>query len=993
MADRTVRVRLLAEVSGFKQAMKDARSESERTAHQFDRDGKMILSSSGQLVRSAQTQRDAWSSAGGSLATFGTAGVVAMGAATKAAIDWESSWAGVLKTVDGTHDQLAALEGDLRQMASTLPATHTEVAAVAEAAGQLGVQVDNIAAFTRVMIDLGETTNLTADEAATSLAQLMNIMRTAPGDVDNLGSAVVALGNNGASTERDIVQMAQRIAGAGKTIGLSEGDVLGLANALASVGIEVEAGGSAISNIMIDIAKAVSQNTPELQEWARVAGMSADEFSAAWRDDPTTALDGFVQGLGRANAAGEDVFGTLDALGQSDVRVTRALLAMASSGSLLAESIELGNQAFEDNNALLEEAEKRYDTTAAKLDIARNSIHDAAITIGDTFLPALAGLAEGAAGAAQAVAGLPDPVQNALGVLGGAASVAALAGGSFLLLAPRVIDTVEGIQRLRAAGNPAITTLGRLTRAASLLTVALSASAIGIDIFNDSTVETAGVNEYTKALLAMADGADISETSLAKLFERDGFGSADWFNTNTIDSWESAFNRITNPDGWERTADIINTIGSLGGSSSAALDQAREIFSGVDRALATMVQSGEADRASDVLSQIAEAAGVSRKEIRALAPEYVDALAGMDVQQQNTADSAEAAAAAQEQLAAEQQEIIDQWKEMAGGASKSFIDMAGAYQSVIDKNTELAQATADATESTSDGWQDFYDGLTVDSQSFIKQLESQVDAQLAWQENMFSLGERISGLSADAQANGQQMLDELIAGGVDSAPMVQMLANVSDADFQHIVDLWGNKGTEASEEFASKFAEILGISEPPAIPLDADMTAATNTVNQWLLGIGSEVPVALQRTATRRLAYDQRHQGFSEGGGVWGAGSGTSDSIPAWLSNGEYVQTAAAHKFWGTSTMDAMRRRDVGEVLVAVSRMARQGYAEGGPVAYPSQSAQYLPPQVVTVPVESRFESHSPVQFTGDMHVNDYEAIMREARAARRLARLGGNRG
>src|SRR3546814_19713866 len=59
---------------------------------------------------------------------------------------------------------------------------------------------------------LGETTNLSADEAATSLAQLMNIMQTAPEDVDRLGSAVVALGNNGASTERDIVEMSQRIA-------------------------------------------------------------------------------------------------------------------------------------------------------------------------------------------------------------------------------------------------------------------------------------------------------------------------------------------------------------------------------------------------------------------------------------------------------------------------------------------------------------------------------------------------------------------------------------------------------------------------------------------------------------------------------------------------------------------------------------------------------------------------------------------------------------
>lgn len=991
MADRTVRVRLLAEVAGFKQAMKDARSESERTAHQFDRDGKQIETSSGRLVRSAQTQREAWSTAGTSLATFGTAGVIAFGAATKAAIDWESSWTGVLKTVDGTHDQLAALEGDLRQMASTLPATHTEVAAVAEAAGQLGVQVENIAAFTRVMIDLGETTNLSADEAATSLAQLMNVMQTSPNLVGNLGSAVVALGNNGASTERDIVQMAQRIAGAGKTIGLTEGDVLGLANALASVGIEVEAGGSAISKIMIDIAKAVSSSTPELQEWARVAGMSAEDFSAAWRDDPTAALEAFVTGLGRANAAGEDVFGTLDALGQSDVRVSRALLTMASSGDLLADSIELGNEAMKDQSALIEEANKRYDTAAAKLEIARNSIHDAAITIGDTFLPALAGLADGVADAAQAFANLPGPAQEVLGVLGGVASVAALAAGSFLLLFPRILDTVESLQRVGIVGSGAVGTLGKLTKAAGAVGLAAAGLNVAASALEALTVKAIAAGEATRALLEIADGATVASTALGDLLD---YTEGDAFRAggNTVKSLADAFDQVeasTKGIGAVQTA--ITDL--LGGFGNAGLTQSREAIEAIDTALASLVQSGQAQKASDILDEIAGETGRSRRDLRGTLDAYSDALAGMDVQQQNTADSAEAAAAAQEQLAAEQQAIIDQWKEMAGGASQSFIDMAGAYQSVIDKNTELAQATADATESTEDSWRDFYDGLTVDSKSFIKQLEEQVDTQLAWQENMFALADRIDGLDAGSRDEAQQMIDELLGQGVQSAPLVQMLSDVSDEEFQRIVDLWGQKGTEATDEFTSAIADALGVTEPVELPVDADMSAATDTVNRWFAQFGADVPVALRPDYARRLAYDERHQGFAEGGGVWGAGTGTSDSIPAWLSNGEYVQTAAAHKFWGTSTMDAMRRRDVGEVLVAVSRMARQGYAEGGPVAYPSQAAQYLPPQVVTVPVESRFESHSPVQFMGDMHVNDYESIMREARAARRLARLGGDRG
>ena len=68
---------------------------------------------------------------------------------------------------------------------------------VAEAAGQLGIEVPNIMEFTRVMIDLGEATNLSADEAATSLRRdLQNITGMSQQEFGKLGSIIVDLGNN-----------------------------------------------------------------------------------------------------------------------------------------------------------------------------------------------------------------------------------------------------------------------------------------------------------------------------------------------------------------------------------------------------------------------------------------------------------------------------------------------------------------------------------------------------------------------------------------------------------------------------------------------------------------------------------------------------------------------------------------------------------------------------------------------------------------------------
>ena len=107
-------------------------------------------------------------------------------------------------------------------MSNELPASANEIAKVAEAAGQLGIQTENILSFTRTMIDLGESTNLSAEQAATALARFANITQMPQDEFDKLGSVIVDLGNNLATTEAEIVEMGLRLAGAGGQIGRAE---------------------------------------------------------------------------------------------------------------------------------------------------------------------------------------------------------------------------------------------------------------------------------------------------------------------------------------------------------------------------------------------------------------------------------------------------------------------------------------------------------------------------------------------------------------------------------------------------------------------------------------------------------------------------------------------------------------------------------------------------------------------------------------------------
>lgn len=414
-----------------------------------------------QMEQQQRANRQAMSDLGVGMLGFGAAVTVGLGMAVREAVKWESAFAGVKKTVDGSDEEIAALEGELRQLAKTLPATHEEIAAVAEAAGQLGIKRQDIAEFTKTMIDLGETTNLTADQAATSLAQFMNIMGTSAGDVDRLGAALVALGNAGASTEQDIIAMGLRIAGAGHQVGLSEDQVLGFASALSSVGIEAEAGGSAFSRVMIDISSAVTDGGQKLDDFAQIAGMSSAQFTKAFQQDAGGAIIAFIQGLGRMSASGGNVLGTLERLEFTEIRVRDALLRAAGASDMFTDSLKVGSRGWEENTALAAEAAKRYETTEAQMQIALNAIKDAAIDVGAALLPILQGGVEAIRNLITWWENLPAPVRTAVTVLGAVTAAVTVLGGAALIAVPKLLAFRESMRTMSATGAGVTGALGK----------------------------------------------------------------------------------------------------------------------------------------------------------------------------------------------------------------------------------------------------------------------------------------------------------------------------------------------------------------------------------------------------------------------------------------------------------------------------------------------------------------------------------------------------
>lgn len=454
----------------------------EKQARQFGSVGAQQVAAVGSKM---QTLGSNITAVGKKFTVVSAAASAALVGITKSAIDTETAWTGVTKTVDGTETQLEEVREELLNLSTVTSSSVSDIMSVAEAAGQLGVKVENVSAFTETMVRLGDSTNLSADEAATAIAQLYNVMGSDINTVDQFGSALVALGNNAATTEADILNMATRIASSGKQVGLTEQEVLALATTLSSVGLEAEGGGSAISAVITQIDKDVALNSDTLKIWANVAGMSVKDFKNLWENDAMSAIQTVVGGMGDATAGGENLNVILDELGVTSLRQTDTMKRLSSASELMSEMVDLSNESWKENTSLTDESNKRYQTTEARMQQLKNTLTVLCDKLGQILLPVIQKICNGLSNFVNWLSNLNPAAQKVIVVV--LALVAALAPviiivgtviekiGSILTFAPKLVSMFGTIKTALSglfafiAANPIILVITAIIAAVILL--------------------------------------------------------------------------------------------------------------------------------------------------------------------------------------------------------------------------------------------------------------------------------------------------------------------------------------------------------------------------------------------------------------------------------------------------------------------------------------------------------------------------------------------
>jgi TP901 family phage tail tape measure protein len=297
--------------------------------------------------------------------------IAAAAISTKIAVDFEKNFATVKRTVGGTAEQMQSLRADLIDLSTSLPTSFADITAIAALGGQLGIGASGIEQFTEVVAKLTATTNLSAEAAGTALGRFQSLLDVPSSQFENLGSAILKVGVNSVATESQIVSTATQISSMGEFAGLSADQVIGLSGALASVGTQPELSRGTVTRVFTTMSKAIAAGGDQLNEFARLSGVSADQFRAAWRTDQfASVFQGFLKGI---SSEGNNSVKTLNELGISSQRDVPLLLRLASSQGVVTQAFNDAAVGFRDGTELNKQYAITAGTVAAKLTILGNS--------------------------------------------------------------------------------------------------------------------------------------------------------------------------------------------------------------------------------------------------------------------------------------------------------------------------------------------------------------------------------------------------------------------------------------------------------------------------------------------------------------------------------------------------------------------------------------------------------------------------------------------
>jgi len=293
----------------------------------------------------------------------------------------------IMKTTGLTKEQLGEVTQELDKMSVAVGGFDlTELYKIAEASGQVGVAKEDLKEYTKQMEYVALSSTIAGEDAATGFAKIANAVGLPLKDINHLTSAITVMSSKTAASEEVLLDSFSRIGGAGHTaLGLTNADMVAIGATMEDVGINVEVGGTAISDMFMKMIA-------DTDKFAKASGVSLSQYKKMMEDKPIKAVELFLSSLSKMNK--ENKVDVLKALGLSGGGSIRTILTLSDSTEKLAKNVDIATEAYKNGNATQAEALTKSEALEAQQQRSANAITLLQRKIGEGLKPTMLELNE-----------------------------------------------------------------------------------------------------------------------------------------------------------------------------------------------------------------------------------------------------------------------------------------------------------------------------------------------------------------------------------------------------------------------------------------------------------------------------------------------------------------------------------------------------------------------------------------------------------------------
>ncbi|AIO34056.1 phage tail tape measure protein, TP901 family, core region [Burkholderia cenocepacia] len=370
-------------------------------------------------------------------------------AATKAAIDFESSMADVKKVVDfDTPAQFKKMSDDVLGLSKRLPMAARDIAKITAAGGQAGIDKSELAQFSEDAVKMGVAFDQTAEESGDMMAKWRTAFKMGQDDVVALADKINYLGNTGPANARQISSIVTRIGPLGAVAGMASGQIAAMGATLAGVGVQEEVAATGMQNFMLALTAGASASKKQ-QGIFKALRLDAKDVAVSMQKDAQGTIVRILTAVSKVDKVKQTA--VLEGLfGRESIK---AIAPMLTNLDLLKRNFERVGDSTLYTGSMQQEYDARAATTANNLQLMSNRFMALGITVGTVVLPPLneflASVGPIADGVSSFAAANPVIVK---GLLGAAAGLIALRGAATIATAAmKIFTTVSGLTPLGLA--------------------------------------------------------------------------------------------------------------------------------------------------------------------------------------------------------------------------------------------------------------------------------------------------------------------------------------------------------------------------------------------------------------------------------------------------------------------------------------------------------------------------------------------------------------